>query len=118
VAIGRYEAILAAEPANAEARLAIRQVGLLRRLSELAPDAVAQASSAPDDVRLQLAAADSELADNQIEAAFARLLSLIKRLRGEDRMPVRERLVEYFELLGPDDPRVAPTRRDLANALF
>jgi thioredoxin-like negative regulator of GroEL len=26
--------------------------------------------------------------------------------------------VEYFELLGPDDPRVGPARRNLANALF
>jgi putative thioredoxin len=33
-------------------------------------------------------------------------------------MPIRDRMVEYFELLGPDDPRVPPARRELANALF
>jgi len=118
LAAERYQAILNAEPANADAQLALRQVGLLRRLSLLPPDALHAAVLAPDDVEIQLAAADAELADNQVEAAFSRLIGLVRRLRGEDRMPVRDRLVEYFELLGPDDPRVAPARRDLANALF
>jgi putative thioredoxin len=31
---------------------------------------------------------------------------------------VRDRLVEYFDILGPDDPRVGPARRQLASALF
>jgi putative thioredoxin len=118
LAAERYQAILKAEPANAEAQLALRQVGLLQRLSVLPPDALHAAVLAPDDVDIQLAAADAELADNQVEAAFNRLVGLVRRLRGEDRMPVRDRLVEYFELLGPDDPRVPPARRDLANALF
>jgi putative thioredoxin len=118
LAAERYQAILNAEPANVDAQLALRQVGLLRRLSVLPPDALHAAVLAPDDVDLQLAAADAELANNQVEAAFRRLIGLVRRLRGEDRMPVRDRLVEYFELLGPDDPRVPPARRDLANALF
>jgi putative thioredoxin len=118
LAAERYQAILNAEPGNLDAQLALRQVGLLRRLSVLPPDALHAAVLAPDDVPTQLAAADAELANNQIEAAFNRLLGLVRRLRGEDRMPVRDRLVEYFELLGPDDPRVPPARRELANALF
>jgi len=118
LAAERYQAILNVEPANADAQLALRQVGLLRRLSVLPPDALHAAVLAPDDVEAQLAAADAELAENQIEAAFSRLIGLVRRLRGEDRTPVRDRLVEYFELLGPDDPRVPPARRDLANALF
>lgn len=118
LAAERYQAILNAEPANLEAQLALRQVGLLRRLSVLPPDALHAAVLAPDDVPTQLAAADAELANNQVEAAFNRLVGLVRRLRGEDRTPVRDRLVEYFELLGPDDPRVPPARRELANALF
>jgi putative thioredoxin len=118
LAAERYQAILNVEPANTDAQLALRQVGLLRRLSVLPRDAIEAATAAPDDVEAQLAAADTELANNQVEAAFSRLVSLVRRLRGEDRMPVRDRLVEYFELLGPDDPRVPPARRELANALF
>jgi len=118
LAAERYQAILNSEPANTEAQLALRQVGLLRRLSVLPPDAIQAAALLPDDVESQLAAADAELAANQVQAAFSRLIGLVRRLRGDDRAPVRERLVEYFELLGPDDPRVPPARRDLANALF
>lgn len=118
LAAERYQAILNSEPANTEAQLALRQVGLLRRLSVLPPDALHAAVLAPDDVEAQLAAADAELAANQVEAALSRLIGLVRRLRGDDRAPVRERLVEYFELLGPDDPRVPPARRELANALF
>jgi putative thioredoxin len=118
LAAERYQAILNAEPGNVEAQFALRQVGLLRRLAALPPDVLHKAVLAPDDVDVQLAAADAELANNQVEAAFNRLVGLVRRLRGEDRMPVRDRLVEYFELLGPDDPRVPKARRDLANALF
>ena len=118
LAAERYQAILSAEPANQEAQLALLQVGLLKRLSVLPSDALARAAASPDDVPAQLAAADAELANNQVEAAFARLVGLVRRLRGDERTPVRDRLVEYFDLLGPDDPRVVPARRDLANALF
>jgi putative thioredoxin len=118
LAAERYQAILNVEPANTDAQFALRQVALLRRLSSLPADAIESAEALPDDVDAQLAAADAELAANQIEAAFARLIGLVKRLRGEDRNPVRDRLVEYFELMGPDDQRVGPARRDLANALF
>ena len=118
LAAERYNAILSAEPANLDAQLALLQVGLLKRLSRLPADAVARAATAPDDVPAQLAAADAEIAANQVEAAFSRLVNLVRRLRGDDRTPVRDRLVEYFDLLGPDDPRVIPARRNLANALF
>ena len=30
---------------------------------------------------------------------------------------VRERLIAYFDLLGPDDERVGPARREMARAL-
>lgn len=118
LAAERYQAILSMEPANTEAQLALRQVGLLRRLSVLPPDAIVAAAATPDDVEAQLAAADAELAANDIPAALGRLIGLVRRLRGGERTLVRDRLVEYFELLGPDDPRVPPARRDLANALF
>ena len=87
LAAERYQAILNAEPANTEAQLALRQVGLLRRLAVLPSDALHKAVLAPDDVEIQLAAADAELAANQVDAAFNRLLGLVRRLRGEDRMP-------------------------------
>jgi putative thioredoxin len=42
----------------------------------------------------------------------------VRRASGDDRDALRNRLIEYFELIGPEDPRVAPARRELTNALF
>ncbi|SOD73340.1 putative thioredoxin [Jatrophihabitans sp. GAS493] len=113
-----YQAILDAEPANSEAVLALRQVRLFQRLSELDPALVALADSEPANVQAGLAAADAALANNDVDAALARLISLVKAVSAEEKDVVRTRLLEYFDLLGPDDPRVAPARRELGRALF
>ena len=118
LAAKRYQAILDAEPANTEAALALRQVRLLERLQDIDPKLVARAETAPDDVPAQLAAADYALSRSDVDGALGLLLGLVRRVSGADRDAVRERLIEYFDLLGPDDPRVAPARRALANALF
>jgi putative thioredoxin len=113
-----YQSILDAEPANTEAALALRQIALLQRVDKLEPTSLARADADPDDVAAQLAAADYALSGGDIDGAFARLLATLRRARGDERDAVRDRLVEYFDILGPDDPRVAPARRALASALF
>jgi putative thioredoxin len=118
LAAERYQAILNAEPGNAEAAVALRQVRLFERVDSVDPALAARADAAPDDVEAQLAAADLAFAGNDAEGAFDRLLRVLRALSGDERDPVRERLIEYFDLLGPDDPRVAPARRELARALF
>ncbi len=118
LAAERYRAILADEPANQDAALALGQVALLQRLERVDPAAAARADAAPQDVDAQLAAADLLLADNDVEGALDRLLGAVSRTSGDDRDRVRERLLEFFELLGPDDPRVPAARRRLAQALF
>jgi putative thioredoxin len=114
----RFRSILDEEPANAEAALALRQVGLLRRATTASPDALHRAAAHPEDVDAGLVAADLEFLDRQEDAALRRLLALLGRSAGDDRERVRERLVEFFDLLGPDDPRVGPARREMARALF
>lgn len=118
LAAQRYQAILDAEPANLEAAVALRQVRLFERVESHDPALVERAAAAPDDLEAQLAAADFAFAGNDADAAFARLLALVARTSADERDAVRERLVEYFELLGAEDPRVAPARRELARALF
>ncbi|RKT57218.1 tetratricopeptide repeat protein [Saccharothrix australiensis] len=113
-----YEAILSAEPANAEAKAALAQVRFTARAEGLSPDVVAKADAAPDDVDAQLAAADAELAGQDVEAAFKRLVDTVRRVFGDDRDKVREHLVGLFELFPADDERVAKARRNLASALF
>jgi putative thioredoxin len=118
LAAQRYQAILDQEPANAEAALALGQVQLLQRLDSIDRDSAQRADSAPDDVDAQLAAADLSFAGNDVTSALDRLLKTVTRVTGDDRDRVRQRLIEFFELLGPDDPRVPAARRELARALF
>lgn len=118
LAAQRYQAIIDAEPANTEALLALGQVRLLQRIDSIDRDAAARADSTPADVDAQLAAADLALAGNDVQGAFDRLLAAVARMAGDDREQVRTRLLEYFDLLGPDDPRVSAARRQLARALF
>ena len=113
-----YEAILAAEPANAEAAAALAQVRFLARLEQVPADAVATADADPADVPAQLRAADAELAAQDVEAAFARLVATVRRSAGDDRESARTRLLSLFELFDPADPAVTSARRTLAAALY
>ncbi|HEY6421680.1 MAG TPA: tetratricopeptide repeat protein [Pseudonocardiaceae bacterium] len=113
-----YQQILDIEPANEEARAALTQVRFLARAESADPSAVTRADAAPDDVDAQIAAADAELAGQQPERAFERLVGAVLRLSGEDRDRARAHLVELFELFPPDDPRVISARRALARALY
>ncbi|MGY1915684.1 tetratricopeptide repeat protein [Blastococcus sp. SYSU DS0973] len=113
-----YQAILAEEPDHADAALALRQVQLFRRAEEAGPDALAAADAAPDDVAAQTRAADFLLGTGNIEAAFDRLLDVVRRTAGEDRDAARKHLVELFAVVGDQDPRVNQARRQLTAALF
>jgi putative thioredoxin len=117
-AVAAYQKILAEEPANEQASAALAQVKFLARAESADPAVVTRADAAPDDVDLQLSAADVELAGRQVEQAFARLLGVIRRTSGSDRDRARTHLVELFALFPPDDPQVAKARRDLASALY
>jgi putative thioredoxin len=113
-----YRSILDAEPDHPEAGLALRQVQLFRRAEEAGPDALARADAAPDDVAAQTRAADFLLGTGNVEAAFDRLLDVVRRSAGEDRDQARKHLVELFAVVGDDDPRVGTARRQLTAALF
>ncbi|HEY3894029.1 MAG TPA: tetratricopeptide repeat protein [Pseudonocardiaceae bacterium] len=113
-----YQQILAAEPANEQARVALAQVRFLVRAESADPAAVAKADAAPEDVEAQIAAADAEMAAQQPEQAFERLVSTVRRTTAEECDRARAHLVGLFELFPPDDPRVSAARRALARALF
>ncbi|WP_199580464.1 tetratricopeptide repeat protein [Blastococcus sp. TBT05-19] len=113
-----YQAILAEEPDHPDAGIALRQVQLFRRAEEAGPDALDAADAAPDDVTAQTRAADFLLGTGNIEAAFDRLLDVVRRSAGEDRDQARQHLVELFGIVGDEDPRVGAARRALMTALF
>ncbi|MFQ6398675.1 co-chaperone YbbN [Nocardia sp. KC 131] len=113
-----YEAIIAAEPNNDEAKGALRQLRFLGRAQIVPESAIATADSDPADVDAALAAADLEMLNQQPEAAFDRLIALIKRTADDDRTKARTRLLELFELFDPAEPIVVASRRKLAAALY
>lgn len=117
-AAAAYQSILDADPNHAEAKGALRQIGFLERATSVPPDAVAVADAAPDDIDAAFAAADVQILNQDITAAFDRLIALVRRTADDDRTRVRTRLIELFELFDPADPDVIAGRRNLANALY
>ena len=117
-AAAAYRTILDADPDHAEAKGALQQITFLERAGVVAPDAVAVADAAPDDIDAAFAAADAQILSQDVTGAFDRLIGLIKRTAGDERTRVRTRLVELFELFDPADPVVIAGRRNLANALY
>jgi putative thioredoxin len=114
-----YRTLLDARPGDPDGRAGLATVALLRRTEGLVPAAVLdEAAAHPDDTGAQLAAADLEFAGGEVEAAFERLISAVRRATGSERDAPRARLVELFELLPPDDQRLARARSALASALF
>lgn len=113
-----YEAILAAEPGNEEAKGALRQLRFLARAQELPESAIATADADPSNVDAAIDAADLELFQQRPEAAFDRLIEVVKRTSGDERTKARTRLLELFELFDQAEPFVVAARRKLAAALY
>ncbi|MFE2419502.1 tetratricopeptide repeat protein [Streptomyces hokutonensis] len=118
-AVQAYKNVLSDDPGNSEAKLGLAQAELLQRVSVLDPQQVrTEAAEKPGDVPAQIAAADLDLVGGHVEDAFGRLIETVRRTAGDDRDTVRVRLLELFEVVGADDPRVTAARRALARALF
>ncbi|MGK5546184.1 tetratricopeptide repeat protein [Streptomyces sp. URMC 127] len=118
-AIQAYKNVLADDPAHPEAKLGLAQAELLQRVQGVDPQAVRKAAAdAPGDVQAQIAAADLDLVGGHVEDAFGRLIDTVKRTAGDDRNAARVRLLELFEVIGADDPRVSAARTALSRALF
>ncbi|GAB7180921.1 tetratricopeptide repeat protein [Kitasatospora sp. Ki12] len=118
-AIRAYRNVLTEQPGNTEAKLGLAQAELLQRIEGLDLQAVrAAAASDPKNVEVQLQAADLDLVGGHVEDAFGRLVDTVGRTAGEDRDAARVRLLELFEVIGTEDPRVVAARTALARVLF
>jgi putative thioredoxin len=118
-AIAEYKTAIAQDPRDAMAVAGLAQVSLLDRLDGRSMDEIRSAAAdAPDDVDAQLLVADLDLSGGHVEDAFDRLLALFPDLDAEGKNKVRSRLLDYFEIVGVDDPRVAKARARLTSLLY
>ncbi len=118
-AIASYSAALHTLPGDAEATLGLAQAHLLKRTQGVdASRARTEAAEQPDDVASQTLVADLDLLGGDVDEAFSRLIELVRRSAGDERDAARKHLVEMFNVVGDEDPRVLKARQSLANALF
>jgi len=114
-----YEKWLARKPGDALAKLGLAQTELILRVKDLDPKEVLTLASAnPDEITIQLKAADIEIASGLNQEAFSRLIRLVKVSAGDDKKTVREHLIELFTLVDPADPQLITARKELASALY
>jgi putative thioredoxin len=118
-AAASYRKILTDAPNDGGARAGLAQVELVRRCQAVDPAAARRAADQrPDDVSAQTLAADVDVLDDRADSAFTRLIETVRRSTGADRETARQHLLELFDVVGPDDPRVRAARGRLASALF
>ncbi|MFF3291578.1 tetratricopeptide repeat protein [Streptomyces sp. NPDC003023] len=118
-AVQAYRNVLSDDPGNTEAKLGLAQAELLGRVKDMDQAKVRrEAADNPADATAQIAAADLDLVGGHVEDAFGRLVETVRRTAGDERDAARVRLLELFEVVGPDDPRVTTARQALARVLF
>lgn len=118
-AAAAYQQALKEQPGDADAKLGLAQVQLLQRTQDADVSEVRRrAAENPDDVIAQTHVADLDVLGGHVEDAFSRLVRFIQAHPGDDRETARRHLVELYSIVGDQDPRVAASRRKLANALF
>lgn len=114
-----YKKWLSRKPNENLAKLGLAQTQLLLRTEALELNTViADSTSDPTNITLQIKAADVEMVNGGVEAAFTRLLHAIKATSGEDRTIVKNHLLALFLLVDQSDPRLISARKELASALF
>ena len=114
-----YKKWLARKPGENLAKLGLAQTQLLIRTEGLEINTVLDESTKnPSDISLQLKAADVEIVNGGVEAAFTRLLHAVRATTGDDRNKVKDHLLNLFALVDPSDPRLVAARKELASALF
>lgn len=114
-----YKKWLSRKPSENLAKIGLAQTQLLIRTEGLELDTViAESTKNPGDIALQLKAADVEIVNGGVEAAFTRLLHAVRATSADDRSKVKDHLLNLFALVDPSDPRLVAARKELASALF
>jgi putative thioredoxin len=114
-----YKKWLSRKPGENLAKLGLAQTQLLMRTEGLElSEVIDQSALNPSDIQLPLKAADVEIVNGGVEAAFARLIHAVRATSGDERTKVKDHLLNLFALVDQSDPRLVAARKELASALF
>ena len=112
-----YESWLKRKPNEPVAVIGLAQVNLMLRVEGLDPELTLK-SAKSDDLTSQLMCADIEIATGNNEAAFTRLLNVIRSFSGYEKEKAKLHLIQLFNLVNPSDPSLLKARNELASLLF
>jgi putative thioredoxin len=112
-----YESWLKRKPNEPVAVIGLAQVDLMLRVDGLDPELTLK-SAKSDDLTSQLMCADIEIATGNNEAAFTRLLNVIRSFSGDEKEKAKLHLIQLFNLVNPSDPSLLKARNELASLLF
>lgn len=119
LAASLYAKAIKESPADNDAKIGLLQVEFLQRVQNLSPDAVRkEAATQPSSIKAALDVADLDLAGGHIEDAFARLLKIFSSSNEDEREVIRERLINFFMIVGQAAPEVKKARSHLASLMF
>lgn len=110
-----FRDVLNNAPADEEAKIGVIQVGLFKRTDGINFDAVIGKSL--EDVATYLEVADALMMLGEVSPAFDLLIAGVKEFQGEERDLLKQRLLDFFVLVGEVE-EVRTARRQLTNALF
>jgi putative thioredoxin len=112
-----YESWLKRKPNEPVAVIGLAQVDLMLRVDGLDPELTLK-NAKSDDLTSQLMCADIEIATGNNEAAFTRLLNVIRSFSGDEKDKAKLHLIQLFNLVNPSDPSLLKARNELASLLF
>ena len=112
-----YESWLKRKPNEPVAVIGLAQVDLMLRVDGLDPELTLK-SAKSDDLTSQLMCADIEIATGNNEAAFTRLLNVIRSFSGDEKDKAKLHLIQLFNLVNPSDTSLLKARNELASLLF
>ncbi|HYP22846.1 MAG TPA: thioredoxin [Actinomycetota bacterium] len=114
-----YERALQEEPGLFAARSGLARIDLIMRVQNLDEATLkGRAETNPSDLDAAVGLADLDAAAGRHAQAFGRLIEAIRTSSDDDRERLRKHLLGLFDTLPADDPRVLSSRRDLSMALF
>jgi putative thioredoxin len=105
--------VLELEPGNEDAIIALGELLVERGDGE---EALALLERIPESERTRKLAAAARVGPRPVDDHDATLTALLDRVKTDE--DARQQYVDILELMGPDDPRTAPYRKQLTQRLF